>query len=429
MSVGAQPIRKQEVTIDSEKDALLQFSNISRKFIDSYSSLEKHVDRLSNELEAQTAAKEQQYEEKNHLAERLQLILSTLPSAVIVIDGHGRVQECNTLAEDMLGLPLIGETWLNIISRAFAPRSDDGFEISLKDGRRVKVETRALGNQPGQIVLLTDLTETRKQQENHSREQRLSSIGKMMASLAHQIRTPLSSALLYSGHISSQKLNAEQQTRFHGNLQHSLKQLQRQVSDMLLFASGGVESKERFQLSDLISALKADLVGFQLHKQIEINFENLINQDLELETSLFGNIQALQGAIANLIENSIHACNKNRSLGKLVDITILFNIEEEKNLTISVSDNGCGITEADQKQIFQPFFTKRARGTGLGLAVVSTVVNSFKGAINIESELSTATMITLTLPCIHSDPSTLEQSIEHITSTVELEPQMFTGGQ
>jgi len=201
------------------------------------------------------------------------------------------------------------------------------------------------------------------------------------------------------------------------------------VSDMLLFASGGVESKERFQLSDLISALKADLAGFQLHKQIEINFENLISQELELETSLFGNIQALQGAIANLIENSLHACNKNRSLGKLVDINIQFNIEEEKILTISVSDNGCGITEADQKQIFQPFYTKRARGTGLGLAVVSTVVNSFKGAISVESELSTATMITLTLPCIQSDPSTLEQSIEHITRTVDIEPQMFTGGQ
>ncbi len=433
MTVSAQPIWNNEVDADSEKDALLQFSDVSRKFIDSYTSLEKHVDRLSSELEAQTAEKEQQYEEKNHLAERLQLILSTLPSAVIVIDGHGKVQECNTLAEDMLGLPLIGERWLKIIGRAFAPKSDDGFEISLKDGRRVKVETRALGKQPGQIVLLTDLTETRKQQESQSREQRLSSIGKMMASLAHQIRTPLSSALLYSGHISSQKLNGEQHQRCHNNLQHSLKQLQRQVSDMLLFASGGVASKERFQLADLIKALKADVDGYQLHKEIDINFENFINKNLESETSLFGNSQALLGAIANLIENSIHACNKNRAQGKLVDIAIVFEIKNEKKLSISVSDNGCGISKSDQKQIFQPFYTKRARGTGLGLAVVNTVVNSFKGAINVESEdtssSTAATTITLTLPCIHSSSSTLEQSIENISSTVEEEPQLLTGGQ
>jgi len=342
-----------------------------------------------------------------------------------------KVQECNTLAEDMLGQPLVGERWLTIISRAFAPRSDDGFEISLKDGRRVKVETRALGNQPGQIVLLTDLTETRKQQESHSREQRLSSIGKMMASLAHQIRTPLSSALLYSGHISSQKLNEEQHQRCHNNLQHSLKQLQRQVSDMLLFASGGVSSKERFQLSDLIKALKADLGSYQLHKETDINFENLINENLESETTLFGNIQALLGAIANLIENSIHACSKNRAQGKLVDIAVVFEIKNKKKLSISVSDNGCGIAKSDQKQIFQPFYTKRARGTGLGLAVVRTVVNSFKGKINVESEGKSAavTTINLTLPCIHSSSSTLEQSIENISSTVEKEPQMLTGGQ
>ncbi len=432
MTVSAQPIWNNEVDADSEKDALLQFSDVSRKFIDSYTSLEKHVDRLSSELQAQTAAKEQEYEEKNHLAERLQLILSTLPSAVIVIDGHGKVQECNTLAEDMLGFPLIGERWLTIISRAFAPKSDDGFEISLKDGRRVKVETRALGKQPGQIVLLTDLTETRKQQESQSREQRLSSIGKMMASLAHQIRTPLSSALLYSGHISSQKLNGEQHQRCHNNLQHSLKQLQRQVSDMLLFASGGVASKERFQLADLIKALKADLDAYQLHKEIDINFENFINENLESETSLFGNSQALLGSIANLIENSIHACNKNLAQGKLVDIAIVFEIKNEKNLSISVSDNGCGISKSDQKHIFQPFYTKRARGTGLGLAVVNTVINSFKGAIKVESEdisSSTATTITLTLPCIHSSSSTLEQSIENISSTVEEESQLLTGGQ
>jgi len=415
--------------IDAEKDALRQFSVISRKFIDSYSHLEQHVDRLSDELAAQTAEKEQQYEEKNLLAERLELILATLPSAVVVIDGHGRVQESNALAEDMLGLPLVGETWLNIISRSFAPRSDDGYEISLTDGRRVKVETRALGKQPGQIVLLTDLTETRRLQENQSREQRLSTIGKMMASLAHQIRTPLSSALLYSGHISSQKLNEDQQKRFHTNLQHSLKRLQRQVSDMLLFASGGVASKERFQLSKLIKALKADVNSYQLNKSVDVQFDNLIKKGVDKEILLFGNMQALLGAIANLIENSIHACSQNRSNGKLVDISVLFKIDEKHNIIISVSDNGCGISKSEQKQIFQPFYTNRARGTGLGLAVVNTVMNSFKGKISIESAKQAGSIVNLVLPCIHSDSFTIEESTENKDGNAANKMQQPAGGQ
>ena len=266
-SLDKQPDTKTANELDHK--ALSQFSDISRKFIDSYAHLEQHIDRLSDELAAQTAEKEQQFEERNRLAERLEGILSTLPSGVVVIDGHGIVQESNALAVDMLGLPIIGETWLNIISRAFAPRSDDGYEISLKDGRRVKVETKALASEPGQIVLITDLTETRKRQDDHSREQRLSVIGKMMASLAHQIRTPLSSALLYSGHISSQKLDAKRQQRFHKNLQHSLKQLERQVSDMLLFASGGVTSKQRFQLHELSESLQMDIENHVATKDIQ----------------------------------------------------------------------------------------------------------------------------------------------------------------
>ncbi|MCP3674621.1 MAG: GHKL domain-containing protein [Gammaproteobacteria bacterium] len=387
----------------AEREALLQFSDISRKFINSYTHLEQHVDRLSSELAAQTAEKKQQYEEKNRLAERLEKILSTLPSAVIVIDGHGRVQESNALAEDMLGLPIVGETWIAIISRAFSPRSDDGHEISLKDGRRVKVETRALGSEPGQIVLLTDLTETRILQEHQSREDRLSVIGKMMASLAHQIRTPLSSALLYSGHISSQKLDEQRQQRFHLNLQHSLKQLERQVSDMLLFASGGTSSKQRFGIDELLVSLNADINSHIVAKEIDIVIDGLETENSSSEISLFGNIQSLLGAIANLVENSIHACRENSSNGKLIDISISLEKNTKNTISISVHDNGCGISDINKERIFEPFYTTRARGTGLGLAVVNTIINSFKGKVRIESEESSGTTIEMILPCIVAD--------------------------
>ena len=427
MTTGTQPVWIKDISavnlqlseseqLDVEKlnpidnqQALSQFSDISRKFIDSYTHLEKHIDQLSNELAAQTAEKEQQFEEKNRLAERLEKILSTLPSAIVVLDGHGKVQESNALAINMLGSPIIGETWMNIISRSFAPRSDDGHEISLKDGRRVKVETKALGSEPGQIILLTDLTETRKLQEHQSREQRLSVIGKMMASLAHQIRTPLSSALLYSGHISSQKLNQERQQRFHMNLQHSLKQLERQVSDMLLFASGGVASKERFNLDDLIKTLNLDLNSNIEMKDTDINIVIDVSDEDLSEITLFGNMQALLGAIANLVENSRHACKDNKSKGKLVDISLDIAHLNNENLSISISDNGCGISSKDTTQVLRPFFTSHARGTGLGLAVVQTVINSFKGSINIDSTLVSGTTIGLLIPCIQTGSFSINQ--------------------
>ena len=442
MTSGTQPVWNKEVTVvdslvvgtsdSAKKEAFLQFSDISKKFIDSYSHLEQHIDRLSNELAAQTAEKEQQFEERNRLAIRLEKILSTLPSGVVVIDGHGLVQEFNSLAEDMLGLPLVGVTWLNIISRAFSPRSDDGLEISLKDGRRVKVETKALGSEPGQIVLLTDLTETRKLQEHQSREQRLSVIGKMMASLAHQIRTPLSSALLYSGHISSQKLDQERQQRFHMNLQHSLKQLERQVSDMLLFASGGVSSKQRFELNELTDGLALDIGSNSATKDVDVTIDNQFSEELNSNITLFGNAQALQGAIANLIENSLYACRNNKDKGKLTDISVCLKFHDQKNIIITILDNGCGIAENNKQQVFQPFFTSRPRGTGLGLAVVKTVINSFKGNVEIESKVGAGTAIKLIIPCLvidTLDSLSAENSSINQSQTVSENIQQLAGGQ
>ena len=390
-----------EVNADKSAEnngSIEQFSNITRHFIDSYALLEKQVANLNSELDKQKALKQEEVAERIKIADRLERIMATLPSAVVVIDGHGMIREYNALAENMLGKPLNQQSWLSVISRAFAPRSDDGHEISLKDGRRVKVETRALDSEPGQIVVLTDLTETRELQENQFREQRLAVIGKMMASLAHQIRTPLSSALLYSSHITSQKLEPKQQQRFQLNLQHALNQLQRQVSDMLLFASGGVSTKERFDLSSFMTQLKADIRTNSIHSEGKLQLESKLTSTELNNYSLYGNCQALLGAIANLIDNAMHACRSNNSENKPVDIKVKLNLAGEELLEISVSDNGQGIELSDLTQVFEPFFTSKARGTGLGLAVVKTVVNNFNGHIDITSKVNRGTEITMQLP-------------------------------
>jgi two-component system sensor histidine kinase FlrB len=93
-------------------------------------------------------------------------------------------------SEALLGEPLRGQLWINVVKRCFAPQHDDGYEVSLRDGRRVSVSTCPLGDHPGQVLLLTDVTETRSLQERLSQQKRLAALGEMAASLAHQIRTP-----------------------------------------------------------------------------------------------------------------------------------------------------------------------------------------------------------------------------------------------
>nr|MBF0685203.1 PAS domain-containing protein [Pseudomonas sp.] len=123
--------------------------------------LERQVVELADRLAEADGQRLQELEEKERLARRLQSLVDLLPGGVIVIDGQGIVREANPVAVQLFGAPVVGQLWREIIARSFAPRKDDGHEISLRDGRRVSIATRSLNGEPGQLVLLTDLTETR----------------------------------------------------------------------------------------------------------------------------------------------------------------------------------------------------------------------------------------------------------------------------
>jgi two-component system sensor histidine kinase FlrB len=227
------------------EQAFALFSQMSTQLTDSYGLLEARVTELKGELAVVSAQRMQELAEKERLANRLQNLLDLLPGGVIVIDGTGMVREANPAALDLLGEPLIGMLWRHVIARCFAPREDDGHEISLKDGRRLSIATRSLDAEPGQLVLLNDLTETRHLQSQLARHERLSSLGRMVASLAHQIRTPLSAAMIYASHLAEQALSVETQQRFAGRLKERLHELEHQVRDMLVFARGELPLTDR----------------------------------------------------------------------------------------------------------------------------------------------------------------------------------------
>ena len=199
---------------DAAVDSALElFNRMSRQITDSYRTLESRVNQLSGELNQESLQRQQELEEKERLADRLSTLLNALPAGVVVLDSQGVVTQTNPAAIALLGEPLDGTRWVDVIHRCFAPRRDDGHEVSLKDGRRVSIEIRTMENQPGQLILLTDLTETRHLQAQLAHAQRLSAMGKMVASLAHQIRTPLSAAILYGGHLSQDDLDEEMRQR------------------------------------------------------------------------------------------------------------------------------------------------------------------------------------------------------------------------
>ncbi|WP_038613371.1 sensor histidine kinase [Pseudomonas alkylphenolica] len=368
------------------EQAFALFDQVSSQLNQSYNLLEARVTELKGELAVVSAQRMAELAEKERLANRLQNLLDLLPGGVIVIDGQGLVREANPAACDLLGEPLVGELWRQVIARSFAPREDDGHEVSLRDGRRLSIATRSLDAEPGQLVLLNDLTETRHLQGELARHERLSSLGRMVASLAHQIRTPLSAALLYASHLAEQSLPLETQQRFAGSLKERLHELEHQVRDMLVFARGELPLTDRVTPKALFQALQqaaqAHVQGHAVRWQCDSHLgELLCNRD------------TLVGALLNLIENALQASSEPVRLK-------VHLYRRGQLLRLCVSDAGAGIDSALLARLGEPFLTTKATGTGLGLAVVKAVARAHQGTLQLRSRPGRGTCALVTLPLI-----------------------------
>jgi two-component system sensor histidine kinase FlrB len=239
----------------------------------------------------------------------------------------------------------------------------------------------------GQLILITDLTETRLLQSRLGDLQRLSSLGRMVASLAHQVRTPLSSAMLYASNLAAKNLPESTRERFQTKLMARLHDLEKQVNDMLLFAKGGDNKVvNSFTIADLVAEFQP-MVETAI-KNNQIDFYLKVEQ---AEASILGNANAIASALSNLVINAIQIS------GKSSQVDVFFRAVSGE-LRISVQDNGPGVSAELQQKIMEPFFTTRSQGTGLGLAVVQMVCRAHKGSLELISEQGDGACFTMCLP-------------------------------
>jgi two-component system, sensor histidine kinase FlrB len=375
--------------------AFRTFSQLSENLTASYQVLENRVAELTTELAEARGDNAAHGQEKERLARRLQSLLHALPGGVVLLDGAGCVQQCNPAAIALLGEPLLGIAWRHIILRAFAPRSDDGHEISLRDGRLVSIATTPLGTEPGQILLLTEVTETRRLQQRLNHHQRLSAMGEMAASLAHQIRTPLASALLYAAHLQSPTLALPERQRIGKKIQSRMRHLEQLVNDMLLFSRDAAVGSDAVAVADL------------LHEVRRVFDVNLVADGARIDivnaapdAMLQGNRETLLSALLNLVNNALQAGGEH---GR-VELKAVYVQEQSASamLDLQVSDNGPGIPADTQAHLFEPFFTTRAQGTGLGLAVVQAIAQGHHGVAWFETTAGVGSRFAMRLPLMQA---------------------------
>jgi two-component system sensor histidine kinase FlrB len=216
-------------------------------------------------------------------------------------------------------------------------------------------------------------------------QQQLIELGTMLAEVAHQIRTPLSSAMLYTSHLMDANFDQTKRNEWVARIQYCQTMMEQQIQDLLLFARG-----------DNLELIAVDLVtwGKRLSERVTILLQASgtilrINNQLTPVTYLLHE-EHLIGAVLNLVSNAVQAG------AKLVTLSLYYS--DLEGLKIVVSDNGCGMSEEVKFQTLTPFFTTKTQGTGLGLAVVRRVVKSHKGVMVIDSFPNEGCCITLNLP-------------------------------
>jgi len=220
-----------------------------------------------------------------------------------------------------------------------------------------------------------------------ARHERLSALGEMAAKLAHQLRTPLSAALLYVGHLTRPQLDADDRLRFATKAMARLQYLERLIADMLTFVKGAQGVRSRFPLRTLLS----DVMQVT-EAQSALQGVRLILDDQVGDLELMADRQALSGALTCLLENAFQASRPGQS------VRLVAHANAGPFVVFQVEDEGEGIAEEARGRLFDPFYTTRPEGSGLGLAIVKQTADAHGGWVEVDSVPGAGSRFTLYIP-------------------------------
>ncbi|AZU61820.1 ATP-binding protein [Neobacillus mesonae] len=290
------------------------------------------------------------------------------------------------------------ETWRN----GEITRVEESLPIpdgSIKTFETIKVPLfNSDGSRKGLVVMGRDITERKEmlkelkeREERLRRTEKLSVVGELSASVAHEIRNPLTSL---KGFVQILQVEDVKHQYYYQIMLDELNRINHIVGELLLLAKPQHVkfSKAWIQklLHDVISLLGTEASLYNV--QIESSFPN---EDLFIECEP----NQLKQLFINIIKNAIEASTKG---GK---VTITLKKEDGNRILIMIEDNGSGISEERLQKIGEPFYSSKEKGTGLGLTVSFKIVQSHKGTIRFESQKNEGTTVFIELPIVHERPS------------------------
>jgi signal transduction histidine kinase len=367
------------------------------------SALEEAIARLKAQERATAARAE--------ASERLSgEIIASLTSGLLVVSSDGDIRIMNPAARRLLELadtaPL-GDYHTVLAEPALAQTIDECLAngnaiqrrtIHLPEGRRaasrlgvtVSPLSDAAGQPHGAVCLFTDLTAVQQLEEQMRLKQSLATVGELTAGIAHEFRNGLATIHGYGKLLDPDTLPPQVRPYVEG-IRAEAQALSEVVTNFLNFARPA-----QLALSDIDLRMLCGRVADEAR-----NEARALGGDLTVDGD-FGQIQGdevlLRQAFSNLLRNAIEACEEK---GIAPRIEVRANVDGRRGTcTVTVDDNGPGIPAASRDRIFQPFFTSKKQGTGLGLALVQKIVVSHNGRVSVGVSPAGGARLQVALPII-----------------------------
>lgn len=365
-------------------------------------SLKEYAETMRNELEENICLRKNMEELFNFH----QSVLDASPDLILVLDADGTLRymsrdidpERGLTAEKLKGRhfsefvaperrEFLEERWAEIRRGIFIPFE---IEVTDKDGvkRNLLMSARPIKGADRLLVLQRDITEFKELESKYYESQKLAAVGQLSAGIAHEVRNPLSSIKM-SLQILEKRMNPEGNDlkRFH-IARKEVEHLEKLVSDILVFAK---PTEPEMHLADLNMCLEYSLA--MAEREVEVKKITVQTRFDDRVPLVPFDSSMLQQAFLNLYLNAIDAMEESGTL------TIRTGLAEgQKQAVVEIIDNGAGIDEAALPHVFNPFFTTKKYGTGLGLSQVKKIIDQHRGSIEVLSRKGEGTRVIVTLP-------------------------------
>jgi two-component system sensor histidine kinase FlrB len=378
---------KPDSVVNVEKDPALVAKHLEEAFAIFYAESQK--------LEAQQADLQEKINqlssELQQSNQRLGILLNAIPAGVILLENNIVLLHNPAVLQFLPSLSKGNQFALP--SEWQASIAPGEYVIGNPEDRNAPqkmVQVIQINEGMRSFIQIQDITANIALHQETQRENRLTAMGKMAAGIAHQFRTPLATALLYSSHLCDDEVEPAMAKEFALRLRKQLLDLEKLSQDMLRFISNRPNKTVLTSAQQLIEEAQASIQALFETKGVALSIQCAIPDTVMLLVEP----KSIPNALVAILENAL-------AVSKADDTVVLTVSTESKKLIVTIADQGPGIASTMIDSLFEPFSTTSANGTGLGLSIAKNTLDAHRGTIGAYNTQMGA-VFKITLPITQS---------------------------